>query len=99
MARRRGPMTESEHLDWWKEKLTRMDASDRTFVLPRWGQHILTVLAATPGNRIDARSLKQLAERTGVPLKFVPRAVASVTRLNVVTAVLAGPAISVTLHR
>lgn len=97
MASRRATMSEAEHLDWWKDKLVRMH--DRTFVLPKWGQHILTILAAREGNRVEAGNLKQLAAELGVPLKFVPRAVASVTRLGIVTAVLQPPAVSVELHR
>jgi predicted nucleic acid-binding protein len=44
MAGQRATRSEAEHLDWWKDKLVRMH--DRTFVLPKWGRHILTLLAA-----------------------------------------------------
>ena len=84
-------------LAWWKAKLSRMD--ERTFVMPKWGPHILDVLVARAGGRVEACSLKELAVQLAVPLKFVPRAIASVTRLGIVTARLQPQDIVVQIHR
>jgi len=96
MAGHRVEKSGSDHLDWWKEKLSRMD--DRTFVMPKWGPRILDALLTRDGGRIETRTLKDLANQLGVPLKFVPRAIASVTRLGIVTAELRPPAIAVVIH-
>lgn len=84
------------HLDWWKDKLARM--GNRTFALPKYGPQILDVLIASKEGKIDASSLQELGRQFGVPLKYVPRAVASVTRLRIVSAHLQPPKISVTIH-
>jgi 5-methylcytosine-specific restriction endonuclease McrA len=97
MTERQGSGTQSDPLTWWKNKLARMD--DRTFVMPRWGPHILDVLLAADEGRIEVGTLNELSVHLGVPLKFVPRAVASVTRLGIVTAQLRVPTIVVAIHR
>jgi hypothetical protein len=86
----------SDHLSWWKEKLSRM--ADRTFVRPEYGCRILDVLMASKERSVRASSLKELGAQLGVPLKFVPRAVASATRLGIVSAHLKPPHIFVTIH-
>jgi hypothetical protein len=71
---------------------------ERTFVMSEYGPRILDVLISSTGGRVDAANLKDLGKQLGVPLKFVPRAVASVTRLGIVSAVLRPPTMSVTIH-
>jgi len=73
--------------------------NDRTFALPKWGTHILDILLEADGGVVAGDSLQQLAKRFGVPLKFLPRAVASVTRLGIVTADLRRPVMFVAIHR
>ena len=97
MAGRNPGMTNSDHLAWWKRQLSRMD--ERTFVMPTYGPKILDVLMARERGRVDAASLKDLGAQLGVPLKFVPRAIASVTRLGIVTALLQMPVMSVAFTR
>src|SRR5262249_48493300 len=87
----------SDDLNWWMHKLVRMD--DRTFVMPKWAPRILDELLAAKGGSVAARSIKDLGLKLGVPLKFVPRAVASVARLGIVTAQLHPPDNVVTIHR
>jgi hypothetical protein len=96
MAGRKTGKAGPDHLEWWKTKLARM--SERTFVMPVYGPQILDVLMASAGGRIDASNLKDLGRQLGVPLKFVPRALACVTRLGIVSAVLRPPTMSVTIH-
>jgi hypothetical protein len=96
MVGRRRAQTHSDHLNWWKEKLSRID--DRTFRMLKWGHRILDVLVVSDGGKLEAGSLKDLAVQLGVPLKFVPRSVASVSRLGIVTAALQPPAMSVVIH-
>ena len=97
MANRTQFLTESEQIAWWKDKLARM--ADRTFVMPTYGPRILDVLMREPSGRIEARTLEDLGHRLGVPLKFVPRAIASVTRLGIVTADLSGEILGIAIHR
>jgi 5-methylcytosine-specific restriction endonuclease McrA len=97
MARSRASSAEMDQLEWWKGKLLRM--ADRTFAMPERGHQILDLLCQSEGCRVEARSFKELAARLNVPLKFVPRAVASLTRLGIVTAVLRPPDVSIVLHR
>jgi hypothetical protein len=97
MAARKRGRTDDEHVAWWKDKLDRM--ADRTFVMPEYGPRILDVLLAETAGSIEGSDLKQLGARLGVPLKFVPRAVASVTRLGIVTAKLSGSPLGLTIHR
>src|SRR5262245_328790 len=97
MASRRRVDTPSDDLDWWLDKLVRM--GDRTFAMPKWAPHIIDELLSANGGSVEARSIKELGSRLGVPLKFVPRAVASVARLGIVTAQLQPPNIVVTIHR
>lgn len=97
MARRLSGASESDHVRWWKDKLHRM--GDRTFVMPKYGPKILDLLLGQPGGIVKARTFKELGARLGIPLKFVPRAVASVTRLGIVTARLGDGAPEIRLHR
>lgn len=97
MGTRTQRMTEADHIAWWKGKLTRMD--DRTFVMPKYGPQILDLLMTEPDGQIEAQSLNDLGVRLGVPLKFVPRAIASVTRLGIVTAELSGGSLAISIHR
>jgi len=96
MAKKTRDMTQAEHFDWWKHKLASM--TNRTFELTKWGPHILEVLLATPGGVVQAPSLAALAKTLGVPLKFAPRGIASVTRLGIVTAELRPPMFRVAIH-
>ena len=97
MAPRKRPNTHSDDLKWWMDKLVRMD--DRTFIMPKWAPHIIDQLLGAEGGCVEARSIKELGIKLGVPLKYVPRAVASVARLGIVTAELQPPDIVVTIHR
>jgi 5-methylcytosine-specific restriction endonuclease McrA len=97
MTSRSGSQSDADHLNWWKGKLIRLD--DRAFLLPTWGPHILDVLFSREDNTVQATNLKQLALKLAVPLKFVPRAAASLNQLGIVTACLQSPAISIVLHR
>lgn len=97
MATRRRALTEDDHLEWWKDKLVRMN--ERTFAMPGYGHSILTQLYTCEGNSVEAKSLKELAARLAVPLKFLPRAVASATRLGILTTSLTPPRFSILLHR
>jgi len=90
-------MTESDQVAWWKDKLARM--GERTFALSQYGPQVLDVLLGQPDGQIEAATLKELGRSLGVPLKFVPRAIASVTRLGIVTADLAGGTLRLTIHR
>ncbi len=96
MAARKVGVTGSDHLEWWKGKLARMGA--RTFVLSEYGPRIIDVLMSSAGGTVNAASLKNLGRQLGVPLTFVPRAIASVTRLGIVSAVMRPPTMSVTMH-
>ena len=97
MAARKRSKTDPDDLKWWMDKLVRMD--DRTFIMSKWAPHIIDQLLGGEGGCVEARSIKELGIKLGVPLKFVPRAVASVARLGIVTAELQPPDIVVTIHR
>jgi len=71
---------------------------DRTYALPELGVRVLEALASARYGRVHAADLRELGARLGVPLKYVPRAVASVARLGIVTADLREPGLAVTIH-
>jgi|GEM_PF-2727469 len=81
----------------WKSKIARL--GDRAFgpVCSAWSLRILDVLLARPSWTFRANSLQKLAQQLGVPLKYAPRAVATLTRLGIASARLTPP-LTVVLH-
>ncbi len=75
----------------WKRKVGCL--GDRAFgpACSRWAVRALEVLAAHPGATIHANDLHTLTRKFGVPLKYITRAVATLTGLGIVSASLSGP--------
>jgi hypothetical protein len=75
----------------WQCKIARL--GDRAFgpVCSAWSLRILDVLLARPSWTVHANSLQTLAQELGIPLKYTPRAVATLTRLGIASARLTPP--------
>ena len=80
---------------WWRGKLqrgaTRLDREGHRGFGPISAGHavrIFDILTAAPSHRIDALDIRTLATIVGLPTKFIPRAVAMLTRSGTVRAEL-----------
>jgi len=83
-------------LTWWRSKIRRLD--DRAFG-PVVSEHAIRAMDAIVDRRdatVRADTLASLAHELKVPLKFLPRAVATLTRLGIARATLSRP-MSVTI--
>lgn len=85
-------------LDWWKRKLDQMHERDRTFVSRTLAWRVIECLIQRQAHRLEAHDLITLAQQLGMAPKFAPRAIASVTRLGIVTANLRPTPFWVQLH-
>jgi hypothetical protein len=83
-------------IEWWQAKIGR--SKDRAFnpVISRWAICLFNNLAARDGFAVAAKDLSALAADLRIPLKFIPRAVATLTRLGIASASFI-PSVSVQL--
>jgi hypothetical protein len=85
------PNPATNHVEWWRRKVARL--GDRAFgpACSAWALRTLDVLLARPSGTVNADNLRTLAQELGVPLKYTPRAIATLTRLGIASARLTPP--------
>ncbi|MGH2360361.1 MAG: HNH endonuclease signature motif containing protein [bacterium] len=79
-------------LTWWRNKIRKLD--DRAFgpVAAEHAIRAMDAIVARTGGTVCAENLASLARAIKVPLKFLPRAVATLTRIGIARATLGRPA-------
>jgi len=85
-------------LEWWTDKVERRGVDCFNPSIGKWAAHTLRVFVSLDVASIECENLDVLAERLGIPQKYLTRAIATLTRCGIVYASL-HPTPVLVLHR